>query len=224
MEEIINLLEDQEKTLGIIRNLTSYIIYMYPGVISIYVMNFLEAKRMKENTAYIVKIFAISYLYNIVLNRFIDYKNCIYWYNAILIVISFIMPFLIYKIKFSKFFNFICSVLAIRTCVTGVPFELIKNKDEQYTCVKVYLKDSNYAYIGYMQNYEYESSSENFLILTGYKKYGIDEKKFTEQQLEDYKASECNEKVYIKCNEVKLIEKISENRAETKIYAKKKKK
>lgn len=32
--------------------------------------------------------------------------------------------------------------------MTGVPFELIKSNGEEYTCVKVYLKDNRYVYIG----------------------------------------------------------------------------
>lgn len=218
MSDVLELLADQEETLRIIQNLASYIIYMYPGTISLYVMNFLEAKSIKETTAYAVKIFAISYLYNIVLSAIIDYKSNIFMYNAILIMISFAMPLLVFKIKFSKGFSCVCSFLGIRTCVTGVPFELIKSTDEAYTCVKVYLKDSNYVYIGYMQNYEYERNSENFLILTGYRKYVMKEENGKEKCIEIHNADECNEKVYIKCAEIKVIEKISEDRAENEIY------
>lgn len=218
MEELLELLSNQEETLDIIKNLATYVIYFYPGTISLYVMNFLEAKSLKENTAYVVKMFAISYLYNLILGRLVEYKNSMVLYNVILIAISFAMPLLIFKIKFSKCFSCVCSLIGIRTCMTGVPFELIKNDDEKYTCVKVYLKDSSYVYIGYMQNYEYEKNSENFLILTGYKKYAIKKEKFKEKQLENHLASDCNEKVYIKCDEIKVIEKISENRAKNDIY------
>lgn len=217
MSDVLELLADQEETLKIIQNLASYIIYMYPGTISLYVMNFLEAKSIKETTAYVVKIFSISYLYNIVLSIYIDYKSAMFLYNAILIVISFVMPILVFKFKYSKCFSCICSKFGIRTCVTGVPFELIKNKDETYTCLKVYLKNSKSVYIGYMQNYEYERNKENYLILTGYKKYLI-EKMGKEKCLETHKADEYKEKVYIKCEEIKVVEKISEKRAESDIY------
>ena len=219
MSDILNVLADQEYMLKIIQNLASYIIYMYPGTISLYVMNFLEARRLKETTAYAVKIFAISYLYNIVLGSFVDYKSNVYVYNAILIAMSFVIPLLIFKIKFSKRFSKVCSCLGIRTCVTGVPFELMKSEDENYTCVKVYLKDSNYVYIGYMQNYEYERNTENFLILTGFKKYIVKEENGKEKCIVAHKADENKEKVYIKCTEIKVIEKLSEKRAEDEIYA-----
>lgn len=218
MDALLNLLSKQEETLNLIRNLSAYVIYFYPGMISLYVTNFLEAKNVKENTAYVIKMFAISYLYNLILGLFVDYKNRMVLYNAILISLSFIIPLLIYKLKYSSCFSCLCSSMGIRTCVTGVPFELIKNSDEKYTCVKVYLKDNRYAYVGYMQNYEYERNSEDFLILTGYKKYAIKGEKFKEKQLEGHRANNCNEKVYIKCNEIKVIEKISENRATNDIY------
>ena len=69
MEALLDLLLNQEKTLDIIQNLSIYVIYFYPGTISLYVMNFLEAKSLKEDTAYVVKIFAVSYLYNLALGR-----------------------------------------------------------------------------------------------------------------------------------------------------------
>lgn len=218
MEELLNLLSNQEKIFDIIQNLSIYIIYFYPGIISLYVMNFLEAKSLKEDTAYVVKMFAVSYLYNLVLGKLIAYKDSMLLYNAILIAVAFMMPLLVFKIKFSKWFSCICSAIGIRTCMTGVPFELIKSDGEEYTCVKVYLKDDRYVYIGYMQNYEYEKNSENFLILTGYKKYAIEEG-FKERQLENHLADNCNEKVYIKCDEIKVIEKVSEDRAKNDIYA-----
>ena len=219
MEALLDLLLNQEKTLDIIQNLSIYVIYFYPGTISLYVMNFLEAKSLKEDTAYVVKIFAVSYLYNLALGRFIAYKDNMLLYNIIVIAISFIMPLVVFKIKFSKWFSSVCLAIGIRTCMTGVPFELIKSNGEEYTCVKVYLKDNRYVYIGYMQNYEYEKNSENFLILTGYKKYSIKEDGFKEKQLENHPADNCNEKVYIKCDEIKVIEKISEDRAKNDIYA-----
>ena len=36
------------------------------------------------------------------------------------------MPLLVFKIKFSKWFSSVCLAIGIRTCMTGVPFELIK--------------------------------------------------------------------------------------------------
>lgn len=161
MAEVLELLSDQTKTFSIIQNISSYVIYMYPGLISLYVMNFFEAKSIRETTAYVVKMFAISYLYNIVLGIFIDYDGHAFLYNTILIVVSFMSPLLVFKTKYSRWISKVCLILGIRTCVTGVPYELIKNEDEKYTCVKVYLKDGKSVYIGYMQNYEYERELEN---------------------------------------------------------------
>ena len=84
---IIGFTFKSRKTLDIIQNLSIYVIYFYPGTISLYVMNFLEAKSLKEDTAYVVKIFAVSYLYNLALGRFIAYKDNMLLYNIIVIAI-----------------------------------------------------------------------------------------------------------------------------------------
>lgn len=222
MDALIKLFSNPEQAQTVIQSIANYLTYFYPGIISIYWNNFLEAKSTKDTQALIIKSFSISFLYNIVLNAIIDKENFyvnIVEYNLWIIAVSVLCPFLYNKIKFSKITKIICEFLEIRTCISGVPFELLKTSEEKYTCLKIYLTDNITTYIGYMDKYEYEQEKERFVILTGYKKYMIDGD--NEKIIIDNSAEQSDQKVFIKYDEIKVIEKIAEDIATDTIYNKK---
>lgn len=222
MESLIKLLSNPEQAQIVIQSIANYLTYIYPGIISIYWNNFLEAKSTKDTQALIIKSFSISFLYNIVLNAIFEKANFyvnIVEYNIWIIAVAILCPFLYNKIKFSKIARIICEFLEIRTCISGVPFELLKTSEEKYTCLKIYLTDNITTYIGYMDHYEYEEDKERFIILSGYKKYIIDST--NEKLVTDNHAGQYDQKVFIKYSEIKIIEKIAENIATDTIYSKK---
>lgn len=217
MGELIELLSDPEKARIVMQSLADYIIYIYPGIISIYFMHFLEAKTTKNTQAFVIKCFAISYVYNIFLGALLAYDENKIIYNTFLLAVSVVLPEAWYLFKYSKWLSRLFEIFHIRTCVTGVPFELIKDKWEKYTCVKVYLKDNFTSYVGYMRDYEYEEDFGRFIILSSYKKYNCCNAK-EEKLIINHSAKQSDEKVLIKYDEVKVIEKIGEKRANTDIY------
>lgn len=219
MDTLINLLSDSGKLQNILQSISSYVIYIYPGIISIYWKNFLEAKSTKDTQALIIKSFSISYLYNIAFNAFLSYDVNSIQYNILLLITSIVIPFIYWKIRYSKLLNGICERMGIRTCISSVPFELLKSSEEKYTCLKVYLKDDISAYIGYMSTYEYDEGNERFIILSGYKKYFCEGRK--ERLVIDNEAFQGDQKVYIKYDDIKVIEKIAEDIANCKIYCSK---
>ena len=97
MEEIIKLLSDSEQASVVIYNIASYVIYIYPGIVSIYAYNFFNAKTTHTTQAFILKSFAISYLYNVIVGKLCPIikigLNGIR-YNLILIIISFVIHLL----------------------------------------------------------------------------------------------------------------------------------
>ena len=224
MDTLIELLSNTEQANLVMQNIANYIIYIYPGIISIYLYNFLAARTTQNTQAFVIKSFAISYLYNLLVQTSFE-ELCLLKdktpndisYNIILIIVAFLVPYLGYKFKMSKMFSLICECLGISTSATDVPFELLQDKEEKYTCLKVYLKDAPYVYIGYLGEYEYEDGHDKYIILTGYKKYYIKSKSH-EKLIIGYGAEEYTEKVLIKFADIKLIEKVGEKRAKEKIY------
>lgn len=218
MNDLLEILANRDEVMNIIRNISVYVIYIYPGIISLYILYFLEAKNIKETNAFAVKSFAISYLYNLILQNKLAYEGNEVTYNEILIVISVFAPYIIYKIKYGKLLSCISNGLEIRTCIDSRPFELLKSENEDYTFLKIYLKGTDTIYIGYMENYEVEKADENFVILTSYRK-AVQKKNGRLRFLIENNKQDANDKVYIKCNEIKCIEKISQNKVD-KFYEK----
>lgn len=216
MEHLIDLLSNPKQVQIVLQSISSYVIYIYPGIISIYWNNFLEAKTTKGTQALIIKSFSISYLYNILLGSILIYEADQIVYNVFLIIVAILFPYIYNKIKYSNMLVKICEIFGIRTCISGVPFELLKDSEEKYTCIKVYLNDGIISYVGYMENYEYEEDKEKYIILTGYKKYIRTNKR--EKLVINNEAEQYNQKVFIKFSEIKVIEKIAEGIANNKIY------
>lgn len=220
MEAVIELLSNPEQADIVIQSIASYVIYIYPGIISIYLYNFFVATTTKNTQAFIIKSFAISYLYNLLVETSVSMVSCVneklaknsVLYNIVLIFVALILPYIFYKIKMSKLFSCVCEILGISTSVTSVPFELLGDKEEKYTCLKIYIKDEPYVYIGYLGEYEYEDGHDKYVILTGYRKYYINSKA-KEKLIFSYSADSYNEKVFIQYKDIKFIEKIGEKRA-----------
>lgn len=220
MEAFIELFLDQEKLQLILQNIANYVIYIYPGIISIYWNSFLEAKSTKDTQALIIKSFSISFLYNIALNSIFAKLNIDFLvYNLVLIAISLICPYIYNKFKYSVLLKKVCEILRIRTCLSSVPFELLKTSEEKYTCLKIYLTDNVTIYIGYIGTYEYEENKERYVILVGYKKYILKNNK--EELVINNRAEQSDQKVFIKYSEIKIIEKIAEDIATNTIYCNK---
>ena len=163
MNEIFDLLLNAEKANKLIENLAGYVVYIYPGIITIYLYNFFNAKITKNTQAFIIKSFAISYLYNIFLQLGLQkicflkdkMQNDKVKYNIVLIIVAFVIPYIVYRFVNSIIFDRICGMLGISTSVTNIPFELLADKDEEVVCLKVYFKDEPYVYIGFLKEYEY---------------------------------------------------------------------
>lgn len=140
-------------------------------------------------------------------------------YNIVLIMVATIIPYIVHRFINSKIFAYICSLFRISTSVTDIPFELLEDDEEDYTCLKVYLKEEPYVYVGFIQEYEYENEENKFLILSGYRKYFINGKN-REKLIDGHEAEAYKEKVFIKFSDIKRIEKLGLDRARKEIYKK----
>lgn len=225
MKEIIDLLLNTDQANKLMQNLAGYVVYIYPGIITIYLYNFFNARKTKNTQTFIIKSFAISYLYNLLL-QVVFPKICFLkervqkdkaTYNIALILLAMVGPYIAHKFINSNVFAYICNVLGISTSVTDIPFELLEDKEEVVTCLKVYLKDEPYVYIGFLKDYEYENEREKYIILSGFKKYYINSK-CREKLIEGHRAKDYKEKVFIKFSDIKRIEKVERDRAKKEIY------
>ena len=158
--------------LSLINALPQYMIYLYPGYITIYVYLFLEAKSMQDSKGILLKSICISFLYKIGLDN-IAHRFCIHLddskmlYHIFMILICCIVAFIIWKIQYIKAFQNLLKRIGIDTKFEGDGIDILDN-GSQAAWLKVYLKSGNVVYEGFLGERELEEGKHKFIILKGY--------------------------------------------------------
>lgn len=157
----------------ILQILNNYITYIYPGLISIFVYNYLEGKKVEENSVIVIKSIAISYLYMVFLQKVIQFDLNIpmltkIFPHVVLLIVSIILPIALYKIVNAKWFEKIQKWLKITTRRSSNPIEIALSKGENpWVCV--YMDELGIMYEGYIRNYVKDVDRLTYLMLSQYK-------------------------------------------------------
>lgn len=190
--------------LEIIDNLPQFVVYIYPGAITIYLYLFFRTKKIEENKGMIIKSIVISYVYITIMNNFIKPKNELNK-NIELIIISVVIAYLSYRFIESKVIAKILMEIKIYTAINDSPIELLRESKEDKTYLCIYIDDSpNLIIEGFLKEYETEKDKESFVILS---QYAIKEWNRQEwNKVKDY-FGEDEEKVLVFLKDIARIEK-----------------
>lgn len=191
-----------DEILRVLDSLAKYIVYIYPGYITIYLYRFFRAKCVDENKEILLKSIAISFLYKLVLDKTLSEIEIMYHFW--MIVISVIVPYIAYLVQKSTVMQHALEILGINTRLEENEIEILDN--EEYSAwVKVYLKEDEVVYEGFLGETEMESGKKQFIILKKYRKYILDKNGHSEPYIEKHDHDE--DKVLIFYDDVKRIEK-----------------
>lgn len=193
-----------EDILKIIEAIPEYIVYVYPGYLTIYCYYFLRGRTLKETNAIIVKTLAISYIY-------ISIGNCCNINGGIirdimLIAMSLTVSYMAYRITKSRRIITVFSALKINTCFYDNEMETLAEFDRGAWLV-VYLKDDNVIYEGSLGLKELEEGKRQYISLDRYWKYYLNEDGTPrEPYIEDH-SNNPRETVVIFYEDIKRVEK-----------------
>lgn len=188
--------------LRVLDSLANYVIYIYPGYITIYLYRFFRAKCTDGNKEILFKSIVISFLYKIVLDQALPETEIMY--HLWMIVISAIVPYAAYMAQKSDTIQRAMEILGINTRFEENEIEILDN--EEYSAwVKVYLKGDNIVYEGFLGETEMESGKRQFIILKKYRKYILNKSGYPKPYIEEHENDE--DKVLIFYDDVKRIEK-----------------
>lgn len=157
----------------ILQILNNYTIYIYPGLITLFVYKHLEGKKFEENNIIVIKSIAISYLYVVFLQRVIQLNLNIpeltkIFPHIVLLIVSIVLPFVFYKIVNAKWFEKIGKWLKISTRRSSNPIEIASSL-EKSPWVCVYMDEQKVMYEGYVRNYVKDVDRLTYLMLSQYK-------------------------------------------------------
>ena len=188
----------------IIDTIPNYIIYIFPGYITIYVYLFLKGISIKDTKAIIIKSIGISYVY-VVFLQYWNFPNEFIQIMA-LTLISVCVPYFIYKMVHTPTMHWVLRKLGIYTTYMDNEIESLEGFDHGAWIV-IYLYDENMVYEGFINSKELEEGKRQYICLSQYFKYQLDDSgKPIKPYLEDH-AGDDDEQVVIYYKDIKRIEK-----------------
>lgn len=170
----------------VLQILNNYITYIYPGLISIFVYKYLDGKKIEENRIIIIKSIVISYLYIVFLQKIIQFdlhnpKPTRVLLHVILLIVSIVLPIILYKTVNAKWFEKIVKWLKISTRRSSNPIEIALSKGEKpWVCV--YMDELGIMYEGYIRNYVKDVERMTYIMLSQYRISKIKENTNTYEQ------------------------------------------
>jgi len=187
----------------IIDAIPKYIIYIYPGYLTIYLYYFLRAKSMSDSKAALLKSIAISYIYVTLINKIPASEL---WKNFVLIIISIMAAYLSYLFVKSKDIAGIFHALDIEVTCLDNEIEALQGFDKGAWLV-IYLKDDDVVYEGWLHHKDLEQGRKQYIIINGFRKYFIDDDGSPKQPYIEEHDNELEEEVMILYDNIKRIEK-----------------
>lgn len=202
-----------ENILKIIDSLAEYIVYFYPGYMTIYIFYFLRAKTLKDENNVIAKAVVISFIYKLFVDKvpldklsqgriLLDSKIS---YHVLLILIAVVVPYIGYRMQKSEKIIIIFNLLKITTRFEDNEIDILDNQ-EISAWLKVYMQDEKIVYEGFLGDKELESGKRQFISLKKYRKYILgDDGRPKEPYIEEHDSDD--DVVVIFYNQIKTIEK-----------------
>lgn len=191
-----------DEILKILDSLAKYVIYIYPGYITIYLYRFFRAKCVDGNKETLFKSIVISFLYKMILDKAPLETEIMY--HVWMIVISTVVPYAAYMAQKSDVIQHAMEIFGISTRFEENEIEILDN-GEYSAWVTVYLKEDKVVYEGFLGETEMEPGKRQFIILKKYRKYTLDKKGHPNPYIEEHEKDE--DKVLIFYEDVKRIEK-----------------
>ena len=198
-------LNDIEK---LIQMIPEYIEYVYPGFLLMYLFQFFKGRSTRVTKETIMVAICLSYVMKLPFHSSHRVAN-----NILLIVGALIIAYMAYRITESD-----KTVSALRWLKIYTTFDeneidvLVGESNAAWLCV--YLKDENLVYEGSLGPKEMEKGEERFITLEAYYKYCLNgEGNPIEPYIEDHDG-DYEEKVVIRFDDIKRIEKRSVGKEE----------
>lgn len=193
---------------SILNLLTHYFVYIYPGLVSMFVYQFVKGHKLLENKMTFIKGVSLSYVYTVILGFFCNKEvDQLTWiHHIIILMVALILPILLNYIMKSKLFVDILRKLRIDTEPYDNVLDLIKGKEinrEKGIVLKVFLDNQGIMYEGKLREHESDENKTQMVGLSGYRRYTKEGNKFVVKN--DY-SNDNSRWVVLKIKDVTRIE------------------
>lgn len=154
-----------------------YIVYVYPGFITLVIYRFAISKSVEENKNTFIKSIIISYLYT--LPFFLIFKiepiKFKIWHHIIIALIAVIVPISWNLLVRQSWFKYIIRKIGIRTEIYDNLMDIMFYKENAVVWVRAYMDEQKVMYEGSLRHYESDINRQQQVILSGYRMYNYNE-------------------------------------------------
>ncbi len=167
--------------------LKEYFIYIYPGIISLFIFRFANGKKFVEDKISLLKSIVISYVYVILLSIFIkiDFENVSKKIHIILLIMSVVLPVFIHAAGNWNWVRKILMFCSINTSLRDNVLDTItslENDKNKGISVKLFLDEKGLMYEGKLRLHESDSSCEKILAISQYRRYVKENERYSVKQ------------------------------------------
>lgn len=158
---------------SVLKVLTDYLQYFYPGFIFLWIFQFIRGKNFKENDISIIKSIIISYLLICVSKLpLIERIN----QDFFLVTISIVLPYIIVLISEKEWVKIALDFIGVKTSIHDNIIDLVKgmvkNEDDRNKlALKVYMDEIGIMYYGWLRIHESDNENNNIIALSSYIRY-----------------------------------------------------
>lgn len=165
-----------------------YIIYFYPGFITLVIYRFAMYKSVEENKNTIIKSIIISYLYALPFSLLlgVDPIEFELWNHIGIVLVAVGVPIFWNSIIRKKWFKETMRKIGIRTEIYDNLMDIMFNKENGIVWVRAYMDKQKIMYEGSLRHYESDINRKQQVILSGYRKYDYNESNREYEKVFDY--------------------------------------
>lgn len=154
-----------------------YIVYVYPGFITVVFYRFAMSKSVEENKNTFIKSIIISYLYTIPISHFSgitpsEFTMC---QHVLLLGVSVLIPLAWNRIIRWEGFRKIIRGIGIKTEIYDNLMDIMFYKENGKVWVRAYLDEQKVMYEGSLRHYESDIKREQQIFLSGYREIHYNE-------------------------------------------------
>ena len=171
---------------GLIRILSDYLVFLYPGFITLTVYAHVNAEENEDNKEFIIKCVAISFFYHKMLLPAMSFVVKIAWkkclntslkFNVVerhvaLFILAAIFPYVFWKLQSIEALNKMTRKLGIFTSRYENPLDIAMSK-EKHVWVSLYMDELGLKYEGSLRHYVRDLSKAKYITISNYKIYKI---------------------------------------------------
>lgn len=165
-----------------------YIIYIYPGFITLVIYRFAIYKSVEENKNTVIKSIIISYFYTLPFSLLskIDPTTFKFVHHITITLIAIAIPILWNIIIRKKWFKTIIRKIGIKTEIYDNLMDIMFNKENGTVWVRAYMDKEKIMYEGSLRHYESDINRQQQVILSGYRMYNYNKNTEKYEKTFDY--------------------------------------